>query len=565
MIKLYYATEKTNSYRPEPWNWSVNPFPAFRGAGQRYNAFLAVANGFTPWFSSFNLADNTAMSDDYCKVIMTKKGTRLLVPCKGSEDERILLITARGGFRGGFGKIEAVGAEILWQNGMSMHCCPVEHIIARITEPDGYIRTETGRRSCSGYTEVYSWKGGYFGMDTEEYDAALETGTLFAAHDTIQSDLEKCEEKRAEQAASRTARAGFIARLEAVNARIEKASVGTPTYELGETFFVKKEPHWRGVQVKRFLYEEENVAAAEKKADDAEATRAMRDAEAVWKPQFQTATEGYTFTEGKSPWRDPQPEYYSNCVSIWSVAKDKFVHYEYSAEGLAQFEADIPSYEGEYQAKLRAKAEAEAKAKAEAEEEARKAQAKAEAEAKKAAAEAEAKELGLPGNIRLWHRSGATNAGEAWVIGPNGMERECDFVDTMVCGSNSKRYHQSYEGDHVWNQILPGELVIYWSHAYTAAPHNFKVIYQPERLTEAQLERVAEIQNDIEERFFGKSGLTGTRSCPSIGQGWGLFPRKASEDCLATPVTPDDDEAGSTEEGESFGATLGELFPHLLG
>lgn len=563
MIKLYYGNEKTNSYYPEPWNWSVNPFPAFRGAGQRYNAFLAVANGFTPWFNSFDLADNKAMSDDYCKIITTKKGTRLLVPCKGSEDERILLITARGGFRGGFGVIEGIGAEILWENHMSMHCAPVAHIIARVTDPDGYVRTETGRRCCSGYTEVYSWKGGYFGMDTEEYNAAVETGTLFAAHDTILEEMKRCEEKRAEQAASRTARASFIARLEAVNARIEKASVGTPTYELGETFFVKKELHRREVQVKRFLYKEENVAAAEKKADDAEATRAMRDAEAVWKPQFKAAVEGYTFPENRDSWGDSSLRFYSSFVSVRIKSNSKL--YDYSEEGFAQFKSDIPAYEEGYKEILREKAEAEAKAKAEAEEEARKAQAKAEAEAKKAAAEAEAKELGLPSDIRLWHRSGVTNAGEAWVIGPNGMERECDFVDTMVCGSNSKRYHQSYEGDHVWNQILPGELVIYWSHAYTAAPHNFEVVYRPETLTEAQLERVAEIQNEIEERFFGKSGLTGTRSCPSIGQGWGLFPRRVSEDCPVTPAAPDDDEADSTEEGESFGAALGELFPHLLG
>lgn len=141
-------------------------------------------------------------------------------------------------------------------------------------------------------------------------------------------------------------------------------------------------------------------------------------------------------------------------------------------------------------------------------------------------AQEEAKALGLPSNVSLWHRSGATNAGEAWVITPKGMDRECDSVDTSVFGSNSKRYHQSYEGDHVWDQIMPGELVIYWSHAYTTAPHEFQVIYRPETLTEAQLERVAEIQNGIEEAFFGKAGLTGTRSCPSIGQGWGFFHRE---------------------------------------
>mgnify|MGYP003087897603 FL=1 len=139
------------------------------------------------------------------------------------------------------------------------------------------------------------------------------------------------------------------------------------------------------------------------------------------------------------------------------------------------------------------------------------------------------------------------------------MERECDFVDTMVCGSNSKRYHQKYEGDHVWNQILPGELVIYWSHAYTAAPHKFEVVYQPETLTEAQLERVAEIQNGIEEQFFGKAGLASARSCPSIGQGWGLFHR---EEALGLADTEKDCDEQSNN---GSGATLGQLFGDLFG
>lgn len=77
--------------------------------------------------------------------------------------------------------------------------------------------------------------------------------------------------------------------------------------------------------------------------------------------------------------------------------------------------------------------------------------------------------------------------------------------------------------------------------------------FRPETLTEAQLERVAEIQNDIEERFFGKSGLTGTRSCPSIGQGWGLFHREES-------VVVEDDEEDSDEQSGGSGTTLGNLF-----
>lgn len=524
MIKTLKAIEKTNSYTPTPWAWSEDPFPAFRGAGQRYNAFLAVANGFRPWFSSFDLADNTAMSDDYCKVIKTKKGTTLLVPCSKDQDERIVLITALGGFRGFFGNVEAVGAEILWRNGSTMHCCPVEHIVARITDPDGYIWTETGRRSGYGDVEVYSWRGGYFRMDTREYKAAVDTGSLFASRDTIDADLERCKRLRTEQAQSRKARKALLPRFEGINRRLEACGCSR-LYQLGDTFLERVDRY--GVTYRK-LYTEEALASAEEVAKDVEADYAETLARKEWQPQFKAAAEGYTFCDALDPWRELRVRHYKNVVSVWNAAEDKSVRYEYSADGLARFKADLPKLEAAYLEEQRQKAEAEAKAKAEAEEKARKAEAeakaKAEAEAKKAAAEAEAKKLGLPGNIRLWHRSGKTNAGEAWVITPKGMDRECDYVDTSVCGSSSKRYHQSYEGDHVWNQILPGELVIYWSHAYTAAPHEFQVIYKPETLTEAQLERVKEIQDDIEERFFGKAGLTGDRTCPSVGKGWGLLP-----------------------------------------
>lgn len=545
MIRIFYADEKTNSYRPEPWNWSTDPFPAFRGQGQRYSAFLAVANGFTPWFSSFDLADNTAMSDDYCKIITTKKGTRLLVPCSKSEDERIMLITARGGFRGGFGKIEAIGAEILWQNGMSMHCCPVQHIIARIIEPDGYIRTETGRRSSFGYTEIYSWKGGYFGMSTEEYCAAVDIGALFAVHDTIQRDLERCKAKHRECEASREAKGKFIAQLVDINSRLKACY--KPCYTFYDDYFT--EPGWSSMIYHRYTVKE--VDKAEQKAVEAEREVALRRAKEVWKPQFLEAVEGYTFPEEKNFCGESSLIFYYECVGV----RDHSERYEYSAEGLEQFIADIPTYEEEYQEKLRLRAIKEAKAKAEAEEEARLAQEKAEAEAKKAAAEAEAKALGLPSDIRLWHRTGVTNAGEAWVIGPDGRERECDFVDTMVCGSNSKKYHQSYEGNHVWNQIIPGELVLYWSHAYTAAPHEFEVIYAPDEITEAQLERVSEIQEEIERSWLGCKSASGKYTCPSIGQGWGLFHREES--------VSSDDEDDSASSGMKLGDLFGDVFVNL--
>lgn len=516
MVKVINKGTSNTSFKPVPWAWTTNPFPAFRGAGQRYNAFLAVAGNFTPWFNTLTWKEDLVMSDDYCKVIKTKKGTRLLVPCSRKEDEKILLINATGGFRGGFGAIEAVGGEILWENHMSMHCTPCVHIIARITDPEGYVRTESGRRCCHGDTEIFSWKGDHFCMPTEQYQAAVETGTLFATHDTIQSDLEQCKAMRMEQAESRCRRESLLPRLEAVNARLQ--ACGADPYQLGETYFVSTD-HYAGTPHHR-LYTTETVEQAEAKATSKEAEQAQRRNREYWQPRFEAAVEGYTFTEGRKALGDHVMECYSNVVTVWNARKCEYARYEYTEAELARFVADIPGYEEIYQDELRAKAKADAERRAREQAEEAERLAREAAAARLAQAEAEAKELGLPGNIRIWHRSGRTDAGKAWVIGQNGRERECDFVDTMVCGSSSKRYHQNYEGDHVWNQILPGELVLKWSKAYTAAEHVCEIVYRPETVSEAQLERVAEIQQELDEAWSDLTGLASGKACPAIGGGW---------------------------------------------
>lgn len=521
MIKVYYGSEKTNSYRPVPWHWSEEPFPAFRGSGQRYTAFQAVAKGFTPWFNTEDLASNQAISDDTCKIITTKKGARLLVSCGKKEDERILLITARGGFRGGFGRILAVGGEILWRKGMGMHCTPVEHIIARITDPEGYVMTETGRRCSSGLVEVYSWKGGYFSMPTSEYEAAVETGSLFAAHDTIEQELEACRKLHEAEKASQAARAQFLPKIKAINVRRE--ACGGPAIDLGDSTYFRRRL-WNGWA--RFLYTEDAVAEAEEATAKLEADYALKLAHDEWAPRFREAAgtvEGLRYGA------------YSN---VFSVDSDRQGHksYAYSAEGLAEFEVDLPGYAEEIRqkAEAKAKAEVEAKARREAEEVARRAE--EERKVRQAELEEQGRAAGLPSDVRIWHRVGATKAGQGWVIRPDGTDRECDDVDTSMLGSNTKRYHQHYEGDHIWRQICPGELVLQWRKAYTAAEHEFSVIYAPAEPTEAQLERVAEIQNGIEESWKGRTGLASGRMSPPIGQGWGLFPRKNSAFGIAPSV-----------------------------
>lgn len=180
MIKLMYSSEKTNSFRPTPWHWSTDKFPAFRGAGARYTAFQPVAANYAPKFEGKEpMADGysnptIAIDNQPSAIVKTQKGTLLIVPRPTDQDEKIILITLRGGFRGGYSRIEAVGGEILFQRGGNMHCCPTEHLVVRLTDPNGYVFAETGRRCSTGTVEVFTWDG-YETMPTEEFEVWRES------------------------------------------------------------------------------------------------------------------------------------------------------------------------------------------------------------------------------------------------------------------------------------------------------------------------------------------------------------------------------------------------------
>lgn len=509
MLRVFCAPEKTNSFYPAPWHWSTEPFPALRGAGATYAAFLAVAASFTPRLSEFlnskefKDSKRSVVSDDFSKIIKTAKGSRLLVPCGEKEDEKLLLITALGGFRGGFSRIEGHGAEILWVNSSTMHCAPIAHIIARITEPDGYVLTETGRRCSRGDVEIYSWRHGYIEMPTSQYEIAVETGVLFSVAD-IEKEIEKCESKAKAEADSRKAKIdGLGARMEAVNARIK--TVGAKSFSLGETYFNEK-----------ILYTEGNIQVAETKAAEFEKDASLRIAKAEWQPHFEEAASFSEFAKTRADSGHPGVQYCLNVVSVNSSLLDNcYPHFEYSADGLLKFAGVIYIYEENFQKQKAEKAKAEAECIARENTKAKKAEADAKDREIKLAAEAEARAAGLPGNITIWHRDGATNAGCGWVISPDSTERGYDEIE------NPRPRYQA-EGYAIWRQILPGEVVLKWAHAYTAAEHEFEVIYRPNELTEAQREKVAEIEQELESRFLGVKGMGGSNSCPSIGVGWNL-------------------------------------------
>ncbi len=140
----------------------------------------------------------------------------------------------------------------------------------------------------------------------------------------------------------------------------------------------------------------------------------------------------------------------------------------------------------------------------------------------------EAEKLNLPKDIQIWRRrSGRTNRGEGWVITKDGSLRENDGT----LDPYSKRYARYGEGIMIWEQILPGEIVLKWSKTSSASEHVFEVVHLPEEgLTEAQKEKILEIEEKIEKEWEGVAGVSSGIPSPSIENGFGLCKRAKALD-----------------------------------
>lgn len=352
----------------------------------------------------------------------------------------------------------------------------------------------------------YHCRSAYY-IDSSEKPAASEGDLKRKAEEMKRQDEERAKLRQAKadadarakaeaEATSKAAKeAGLGGRLEAVNARL--ATLGREVVELGEVSFKWS---WQTQ-----LYSEENVTRVERHVEQIEAENAEKQRKQAARDTFQPKFEalkprmealGLTVEFGEESVR-LGGDYYGD---------------SYSEDGLAKFEAKLAQKEKET---------AEAKA-------------KAEAEAKQAVLEAEAAAMGLPQNVEIWkRRGGATNAGDGWVIRPDGFLRERDEIDCP-------RPRYSDEGTQRWRQICHGEIVLRWAKGYTAAPHEFEVIYRPEHITDAQVRTVLMIQEELSEQWDGRSGMSGNTSSPPVGKGWGLNTPKPSPKpaAPATPIEP---------------------------
>ena len=480
-IKFLYSSEKTNSFRPVPWHWSLEKFPAYRGAGARYGAFLAVGKGYQPAF-----AGNGPASDGYSnptlafdptptKLIRTReKQTLLLVPCDAKEDEQVMLITLRGGFRGGYSRVEVVGGEILFERSGNVHCCPTAHLIVRLTHPNGYVFAETGRRCSVGLVEVFSWEG-YETFPTEEFEVWRESQAPDTSDSSKAEARAKVEEERVAKAAARDARLAaeqasrsakasgrYDQRIAALQARVDvlyaaEAPSRAPL-KFEDTFF--------GLGYTADLpYTDESFGSVEAKVVEMEARLVARDrrqAELAEKSAdfrallLRVEALGLTLSFGDEKVNWEGGSYYGG--------------FTYTQEGLNSFEADLIRKEEEKAEEERAEAVAKAKA----------------------LAEAEAATLGLPADVTIWRRmGGVNNRGNGWVIRPDGTERQADS--------------EPGQGNLVWKQILPGELVLRYHQADRYDIAHCEVVHRPEAVTREQLIAAKQIEEDMEaaENAFG--------------------------------------------------------------
>lgn len=162
MIKIMYSASKTNAFNPTPWHWAKG----FQGGGFRYSVSLAAGVGYEPKFvdgvvpSADGFRCPTVATDNQpTRLVETSDGKLCLVSCSQEQDEKLMLITLRGGFDGIYSVVEGHNAEILMRRADKAHGVPTGHLLVRLTDPKGFLFAETGRRSGTGIVEVFTWEG----------------------------------------------------------------------------------------------------------------------------------------------------------------------------------------------------------------------------------------------------------------------------------------------------------------------------------------------------------------------------------------------------------------------
>jgi hypothetical protein len=368
---------------------------------------------------------------------------------------------------------------------------------------------EAAFRKASSYHNRSAWF-----VDTSSKPEASEADLRKRTEETNLQNEERARLRQAKvdreaqakaeaEAASKAAKeAGLGARLEVANVRL--IALGREAVELGDVSF-----KW-GWQSQ--LYTEQAVVNVERQVAGIEAELAEKERKRTAREAFQPKLEVF---KARAEAIGLAIEFTDDSVRF----SGEYYGQPYSDEGILKFVTELDQRE-------RKAVEAKAQADAEISYQQRKTEATA---------------LRLPTDVRIWcRRGGRTNAGDGWVIGPDGQDRG------NTAWYNPRPRHSS-EGDKIWEQILQGEVVLKWSKGSSAASHEFEVIYLPaEGPTEAQLERIREIQDELESEWEGARGLASGLPSPPVGEGWGLLPKEQPKPATV-PATQGGERANASQ------------------
>lgn len=127
--------------------------------------------------------------------------------------------------------------------------------------------------------------------------------------------------------------------------------------------------------------------------------------------------------------------------------------------------------------------------------------------------------------VRFWTYCDDISAEDGWVIDKYG--RLLNPTSTKDCRDNFLGPVKLAEL-RVWENLPDSALAISWSKPSISEPHEFNVAIEP-ICTTAQLERVALLEAEIEERYAECCSPYDGAKSPSIGKGWNLWDHGVNE------------------------------------
>ncbi len=359
-----------------------------------------------------------------------------------------------------------------------------------------YYRYAPSNGRGTGYTYVVVPLGFYRELHNPEIDGdipskapsfakrAEEIRKTFAEHaEAERARAEAASKAKAKvEAESRQAKAiGLGALLEAVNRR--RKALGEHLYKLEEAHFGIYIEYYNEVR-DRHLYTETAVATAEREVTQLEEKAQLKNAVEELQIEFESklGATNIKLSVTDSGW--------SKGVKLIAEDVDLSRSFSYSLEGVTELRESWSEFKAEVEEK----------------------RAEIEAIAKKEAMEAKLLAEGYPADFTCVHERGhGKTHRECWVVQPDGKTRKAD----------NERYSHHKHTSTVWNVIYPGQIALMWEKRSAAGEHYFTVVHmQTETLTEAQVETICEILEEVEERWDGSSGLASGRPSPSIGDGW---------------------------------------------